>query len=587
MDTFRQLAWFFRMYWKRYTIGIALLLLIDVLLLVPPRLIGQTVDQMRTKALTPSGLGLTIVLLAGLGLLLYGLRFLWRYLLFGGSLTLEQMLRERLFHQLTRMTPSFFQRRRTGDLMAVATNDIPSIEMTAGMGVLTLVDSLFMTLLAFVTMLVTIDWKLTLAALLPMPFLAWATAYYGRLLHERFYLAQEAFGKLNDHVQQSVSGVRVLRAFVQEEADVEAFRRVSEETLRRNVNVARVDALFEPTIAIIIGFSFLIGLGYGSLLVFSSQISLGDLVAFNMYLGLLIWPMFAFGWLMNILQRGSASLKRLQELFAEEPEVQDAPDAVATVPPGGIEAVGLTFVYPGAEKPALQDVSFRLERGQTLGVVGRTGSGKSTLCRVLLHQYPLPPNRLFLSNVPIERLSLAALRERIALVPQEHLLFSRTIRENVAFGRPDASEQEIWRALKLAEMADDLARLPEGIDTLVGEKGVMLSGGQKQRISIARALLTDADILILDDSLSAVDARTEERIIRHLREERAGKTTVITAHRLSAVQHANHIIVLDGGRIIEQGTHEQLMEQNGWYAEQYRRQQMEEMVAELEGGGRS
>jgi ATP-binding cassette subfamily B multidrug efflux pump len=578
LRTLLQLTWFFRKYWKRYTAGILFLFFVDAIMLVPPRLIGQTVDQMRVDALTPSALGWTVAALLGLGLVLYGARILWRHLLFGGALILERMLRDRFFTHLTRMTPTFFHRRRSGDLMAIATNDIPAIEMTASLGVLTFVDSLFMTLLTLSIMLVAIDWKLTLAALVPMPFLAWATAYYGNLLHDRYLLAQEAFGRMNDHVQQSISGVRVLRAFVQEEKDVEAFRDVSELTLQRNVSVARIDALFEPTIAVIIGFSFLIGLGYGAILVMNSQISLGDLVAFHLYLGLLIWPMFAFGWLMNILQRGSASLKRLQELLEEEPDVQDAQDARDVLPAGDIEARALTFTYPGQETPALTDVSFLLKEGETLGIVGRTGSGKSTLCRLLLHQYPLPKERLFISGIPVEKLKLSALRERIAYVPQEHLLFSRTIRENVRFGDPDASESRIEHVLEQAEMKGDVAQFPLGLETMIGEKGVMLSGGQKQRISLARALLAAKDILILDDTLSAVDARTEEKILRHLREERAGKTTIITAHRLSAVQHAHQIIVLDAGRIVERGTHDELMAYNGWYAEQYRRQQMEELV---------
>lgn len=580
MQTLRQLSWFFRAHWKRYTAGIAFLFFIDVLMLWPPRLIGETVDSIRNGSLTTAALSRAVLIMLLLGLVLYGMRFLWRYLLFGGALVLERTLRDRLFAHLTRMTPSFYHRRRSGDLMAIATNDIPAIEQTASTGVLTFVDSLFMTLVTLAVMMTSIDWKLTLAALIPMPFLAWSTAYYGRLLHERFYLAQEAFGEMNDHVQQSISGVRVLRAFVQEKADVEAFRRVSEKTLERNVSVSRIDALFEPTIAIIIGFSFLIGLGYGTYLVFTSVISLGDLVAFNLYLGLLIWPMFAFGWLINVLQRGGASHKRLTELLSEQPDVTetDKPFAAAVLP-NTVEARDFTFTYPGTDKPALDKVTFSLQEGETLGIVGRTGSGKSTLCRSLLHQYQMPAASLFVGGVPIEELTFAALREKIGYVPQEHLLFSGTIAENVSFGKPEASGDEVLRALKLAEMGRDLEQFTDSVNTMVGEKGVTLSGGQKQRISIARALLMDADILILDDSLSAVDARTEESILRHLRQERSGKTTIITAHRLSAVQHAQLILVLDAGQIVEQGTHDELMKLGGWYAEQYRRQQMEQDVA--------
>jgi ATP-binding cassette subfamily B multidrug efflux pump len=579
VQTLLQLSWFFKAHWKRYAVGIVFLFLIDVLMLWPPRLIGETVDSIRNSSLTPSVLTETVVILLVLGVILYAMRFVWRYLLNGGALILERTLRERLFAHLTRMTPSFYHRKRSGDLMAVATNDIPAIEQTASTGVLTLVDSLFMTVLTLSVMMTAIDWKLTLAALIPMPFLAWSTAYYGRLLHERFYLAQEAFGEMNDHVQQSVSGVRVLRAFVQEEADVEAYRRVSEKTLERNMSVSRIDALFEPTIAIIIGFSFLIGLGFGTYLVFTSAISLGDLVAFNLYLGLLIWPMFAFGWLVNVLQRGGASHKRLSELFVEQPDVSEKPAAVSVVSANTVEARHFSFVYPGTDKPALCNITFTLKEGETLGIVGRTGSGKSTLCRSLLHQYQMEGKSLYVGGVPIEELSLHALREKIGYVPQEHLLFSRTIAENVAFGNPDATPEEIMHALELAEMGRDLSQFTDGVKTMVGEKGVTLSGGQKQRISIARALLMDADILILDDSLSAVDARTEESILRHLRQERAGKTTIITAHRLSAVQHAQLILVLDAGQIVERGTHDELMQKNGWYAEQYRRQQMEQDVA--------
>ncbi|MDR7318132.1 ABC transporter transmembrane domain-containing protein [Brevibacillus nitrificans] len=579
MRTLRQLSWFFKAHWKRYSFGIAFLFLIDILVLLPPRLIGNTVDSIRNSTLTNAELTKTVFILLGLGVLLYGMRYMWRYLLNGGALILEKTLRERLFSHLTRMTPSFYNRKRSGDLMAVATNDIPNIEQTASTGVLTLVDSLFMTLLTLVVMLTAIDWKLTLAALIPMPFLAWSTAYYGRLLHERFYLAQEAFGEMNDHVQQAVSGVRVLRAFVQEKADVEAYRRVSEKTLERNVSVSRIDALFEPTIAIIIGFSFLIGLGYGTYLVITSAISLGDLVAFNLYLGLLIWPMFAFGWLVNVLQRGGASMKRLSELFVEEPDVAEQEHPVTAVVSNTVEARHFSFTYPGTEKPALRDVTFTLREGETLGIVGRTGSGKSTLCRSLLHQYQMEAGSLFIGGVPIESMSLSALREKIGYVPQEHLLFSRSIAANVAFGKPAATQEELLNALKLAEMGSDLLQFRDGVETMVGEKGVTLSGGQKQRISIARALLLNADILILDDSLSAVDARTEESILRHLRQERAGKTTIITAHRLSAVQHAQLILVLDEGQIIERGTHEELMQIKGWYAEQFRRQQMEQDVA--------
>ncbi|MCF6095220.1 ATP-binding cassette domain-containing protein [Microaerobacter geothermalis] len=578
MNAFKKLGWFFREQWKKYTLGIILLVVIDLMVLIPPKLIGEVIDFIRSGTLTSESLNQTVLLIMFIAVMLYVLRYYWRYFLFGGSLLLEKTLRSKLFHYLTKMTPSFYHRSRTGDLMALATNDINAIEMTAGLGVLTLVDSIVMTLITFVTMVTVISWKLTLAALIPMPFLAWATSFYGRLLHKRFFDAQEAFGRMNDHVQESISGVRVIRSFVQEKADIHAFEKVSSDVLDKNIRVSRIDALFEPTISTIISSSFLIALAYGAFLVFNSEISLGELVSFNLYLGLLIWPMFAFGWLFNIVQRGNASLDRLENLFQQKPDVEEKENSISIAVPESIEMRDFTFFYPGSQSPAIKHISFQLERGQTLGVVGKTGSGKSTLLKQLLYLFPIEENKIFINNVPLEKISLSALRGWVGYVPQEHLLFSKTIQENITFGKPDATFEELVHILNVASLIKDIEQFPEGLDTLIGEKGVMLSGGQKQRIAIARALLTNPEILILDDSLSAVDAKTEERILENIRKERRGKTTIIAAHRLSAIHHADLILVLDQGEMIEKGTHDSLMATQGWYSEQFRRQQLEESL---------
>lgn len=585
MRIFQRLWWFFTAHKKKYIVGILLLIVCDMLVLVPPWLVGELINRMRVGEVSVGGLGLRVGLIAMLAFVLYGLRYAWRYYLFGASLLLEQTLRRRLFSHLTRMNPAFYDRRRTGDLMALATNDIVAIEATSSMGILTLVDSLAMTLIALTAMITLISWKLTLAALLPLPLLAWATGYYGELLHKRFFAAQTSFGRLNNHVQESVSGIRILRAYVQEQADIASFAAAADDVMDKNIRVARIDALFEPTIVFLIGVSFLIGIGYGTTLVFNSEVTLGELVAFNLYLGLLIWPMLALGWLVNIVQRGSASWDRLSDVLEERPVIVDGVEVGQQAhAPSALAIEDLTFCYPCAEQPVLRHVSLVVQPGWTIGIVGRTGSGKTTLMKLWMHFYSVPEHAVYVGGRPVEEWNTAALRSQFGYVPQDHFLFSRTIRENIAFGQDDASDERIAAAILHAGLAPDVDRLPQGLATIVGERGITLSGGQKQRIGIARTLLTEPEILLLDDSLSAVDARTEEMILTHLRRERRGRTTVIAAHRMSAVMHADRIYVLDAGHVIEQGTHDELLTRDGWYAEQFYRQRAQEALDEEEKG---
>ncbi len=575
-----RLKWFFKERWSSYAIAIGLMTAVSLLSAIPPKMIGSTIDQMDKGTLSSAGLSQTVLLLVCLALLLYVMVYIWITTLFGNSILIEKWLRERLLKHLTRMSPPFFQRNSTGQLMALATNDILAIGQTAGYGVMTLVNTLVGATVVIVMMVSFISFKLMLAALLPLPILVVVISKLGGKVRNRFLAAQESFGKMNDHVLESISGIRVVRSYVQENHDLNAFDRMTSEVMNKNRRVSIVNALFQPLISIIVGVSYCIGIGYGSYLVFQKEITLGELVSFNIYLGMLIWPMISFGEFINVLQRGSASADRLENVLAEQADLKDPEAPVSVEAPTVIELRDLTFTYPTGNNPSLSHISFRLEQGQTLGIVGKTGSGKSTLLKQLLRQYPLDRDKLFISGIPVESIALDQMKRWIAYVPQEHLLLSKSIRDNIALGKPDATPGEISRAIEMASFTQDIAQMPEGLDTIVGENGVMLSGGQKQRLAIARALLIDSEILLLDDSLSAVDARTESRIIHQIRQERAGKTTLITTHRLSAVSHANWILVLDDGRIREEGTHDELMLLGGWYKEQWERQQMEASLEE-------
>ena len=578
MKVFINLAWFFKQEKRAYIIGIIMLFGVALLELVAPKVLGIVVDEISNGTLTSEKLLKWVILLVVVGITMYILRYLWRIMIFGSSLKLARQLRKNLYEHFTKMSPSFYQSRRTGDLMAHATNDIQAIQQTAGSGVLTLVDSLAVGGCVLVAMGFTISWKLTLLSLIPMPIVAISTNYYGTLLHKRFHKAQQSFSEINDKVQESMSGMKVIRSIGQEKEDLQAFRKKSEDVVHKNMLVARIDSLFDPTISLIVGFSFLIAVCYGSVLVVRGELTVGDLVTFTTYLGSLVWPMLAFGWLFNIMERGRASYDRVEKILSQKSDVVNREDAVHTIASGDVTFAVDSFSYKKNELLQLIDVHFDLKKGETLGVVGRTGAGKTTLLKCLIREYDHFNGGLKVGERDIRDVTLYGVRSAISYVPQDHFLFSASIGENIAFGKADATYNEITRAAEIACIHDDILQFSEGYETVVGERGVSLSGGQKQRISIARALLTDAEILILDDCLSAVDAKTEETILNALKRERAGKTTIITAHRLSAIQHANLILVVDEGRIVQRGTHEQLMEENGWYKEMYESQQLEALV---------
>ncbi|GKV57575.1 multidrug ABC transporter permease/ATP-binding protein [Sporosarcina sp. NCCP-2222] len=578
MKVLVQLSWFFKQRKKQYGLGIAALVFVSLLQLLPPKIIGFIVDDITKGTLSSSELIKWLIILAAAGVLMYIARYYWRVMIFGSAVLLSRTMREKLFNHFTRMSPSFYQKRRVGDLMAHATNDINAVQQTAGMGILTLVDSISTGGFVILTMALTINWKLTVIALIPFPFMIFLTSYYGRLLRKKFRFAQEAFSSLNDKTQESISGIKVIKTFGQQKEDIQDFTELSTDVVEKNMRVAKIDALFDPTITGIFAISYILSFFFGTKFIIAGDMSIGDMVAFSTYLGLLIWPMLAFGFLFNIVERGNASYSRISELLSITPEIQDVAGAIADRPEGDLHFDIDEFTFPEDEAPALRDVHFTLRRGETLGIVGKTGSGKTAILKLLLREFEGYKGSIVYGGHPINQYKQQSLRSSIGYVPQDHFLFSTTVAENIAFTNPKVDREKVYEAARLAYIHEDILGFAEGYETVVGERGVSLSGGQKQRISIARALIMQPELLILDDSLSAVDAKTEEAILEALKQTRTGETTIITSHRLSAIQHAHKIIVLEEGTIIEAGTHDELIALGGKYKEMYDLQQLEVLV---------
>ena len=574
MRLFAQLSWYFRREWRRYLGAVALLVIIAMLQLVPPKVVGIVVDGVTEQHFTTGQILMWIATMVLIAVVVYLLRYVWRVLLFGASYQLAVELREDYYRQLSRQHPEFYLRHRTGDLMARATNDVDRVVFAAGEGVLTLVDSLVMGCAVLIMMSTQISWQLTLFALLPMPVMAIMIKRNGDALHERFKLAQAAFSSLNDRTQESLTSIRMIKAFGLEDRQSALFAADAEDTGKKNMRVARIDARFDPTIYIAIGMANLLAIGGGSWMVVQGSLTLGQLTSFMMYLGLMIWPMLALAWMFNIVERGSAAYSRIRTMLAEAPVVNDGSEPVPQGR-GELDVNIRQFTYPQTDHPALENVSFALKPGQMLGICGATGSGKSTLLSLIQRHFDVSEGDIRFHDIPLTKLQLDSWRSRLAVVSQTPFLFSDTVANNIALGCPNATQQEIEHVARLASVHDDILRLPQGYDTEVGERGVMLSGGQKQRISIARALLVNAEILILDDALSAVDGRTEHQILHNLRQWGQGRTVIISAHRLSALTEASEIIVMQHGHIAQRGNHDALAQQSGWYRDMYRYQQLE------------
>jgi len=571
---FAQLGWYFRREWRRYLGAVALLIIIAILQLLPPKLVGIVIDGVTSKQMTSGVLFAWLGLMLGTAILVYLLRYVWRVLLFGASYQLAVELRQNFFKQLSRQHPAFYLRHRTGDLIARATNDVDRVVFAAGEGVLTLVDSLVMGLAVLIVMATQISWELTLLSLVPMPIMAIVIKRYGDQLHQRFKTAQAAFSSLNDQAQESLTSIRMIKAFGLENHQSSQFADVAADTGVKNMHVARVDARFDPTIYVAIGMANMLAIGGGSWMVVNDHLTLGQLTSFVMYLGLMIWPMLALAWMFNIVERGSAAYSRIRSLLQEAPSVVDGKTPLPAGR-GTLEVKIDDFHYPENSQPALQAVDFVLKPGHMLGLCGPTGSGKSTLLALIQRQFDITQGDIQFHGLPLPEIQLDDWRGRMAVVSQTPFLFSDTVAQNIALGRPDATQQEIEEAARLASVHEDILRLPQGYETEVGERGVMLSGGQKQRISIARALLLQAEILILDDALSAVDGRTEHQILHNLRTWGSDRTVIISAHRLSALVDASEILVFSNGTVAERGNHEQLSSRPGWYRDMYRYQQLE------------
>ncbi|WP_045411334.1 ABC transporter transmembrane domain-containing protein [Vibrio owensii] len=577
MRIFWQLRWYFQLKWKQYVGSILLFAVISALQLVPPKAVGIIVDGVVDNTLETSTLVMWLLGLIVLFFAIYGCRILWRIWLFGASWELGTILRNRLYRHVSTQPPRFFERYKTGDLMARGTNDVRNIVMTAGEGVLTAADSLITGIAVLIIMVTQISWKLTAMALLPMPFLAIIIFFIVRILHKRFKIAQEAFSTMSDMTQESLNGVRMLRAFGLENQEQQRFEEVVDDTGEKNIAVARVDARFDPAIQLTIGMCFFLSVASGAYLVDQGDITLGDLTAFTMYLGLMIWPMLAFAFLFNILERGSAAWNRLQEIFDEKPEIVSGETPLGTQPlPLQIKID--EFHWSKDLPPALTDVHITLEPGKMLGIAGPVGSGKSTLLTLLLRQHDMDNGTIQFGDIKIKDAVLPEWRDRFAVVNQSPFLFSKSIFDNIALGNPNASKEDVYRAAKLACIHDDIEKFPEGYQTEVGEKGITLSGGQKQRIAIARAMLLNAQVLVLDDALSAVDGRTEHQILKNLETYYREQSLIVIAHRLTALEAAEEIVVLNHGHIAERGQHGALLERQGWYAEMYQYQKLEQAM---------
>lgn len=573
MKIIKDLWWFFRLEKKRYIIGILALILVAILNLVPPKVMGGVIDRVTSGELTQGQLLMSLFLLGLSAFAMYFLRYIWRMYILGTSYRLGQIMRFRLFDHFTKMSPSFYQKHRTGDLMAHATNDINALTRLAGAGVMSAVDATITAFVTLVTMAFSISWQMTLVAVIPLPFMAYATSRLGRKTHQAFGKSQAAFSELNNKVQESVSGIKVTKSFGYQEDELQSFQEINDMTFVKNMKTMKYDVMFDPLVLLFIGASYVLSLLMGAFMVSAGQVTVGNLVTFITYLDMLVWPLMAIGFLFNMIQRGSVSYNRINRLLKETSDVQESKQPLQTIQNGTLVYDIDSFHYENEE--TLSDIHFALEQGQTLGLVGQTGSGKTTLIRLLLREYDLTDGRIMLDGNNIKDYKLSDLRRLIGYVPQDQFLFATSILENIRFGNPDASLEKVEAATKLSRVYDDIMATPDGFETLIGEKGVSLSGGQKQRIAMSRAMILDPEILILDDSLSAVDAKTEHAIIENLKQTRQHKSTIITAHRLSAVVHADLILVLQDGHIIERGCHEDLIKQGGWYADTYEAQQLE------------
>lgn len=574
-----------------YAAGVIILMLVDLASLYIPQYTGEIIDGLTDGLFDMEDVMLLLVKILLAGLTMMAGRFGWRFFIVGASRGIEYRLRNDMFRHVETLSARYFNSHKTGDLMAHFTNDLQAVRMAVGMAVVTAFDAVVMTIMVLVKMIFHVDFKLTLLAFVPLTLVAVGCYFFGIESKKRQTRRQEAFSQLSDRVQESIAGIRVIKAFVQEEADFKAFEESSLNNMKKNLSVVKLRAVFGPALDAVTGISLLLTLIFGGRMVLAGTISVGQFVAFNSYIGMLVWPMIACGDCINTFSQAVAAFQRIACIFKEKPDIVDmVPEEFQNADVrirGEIEINDLTFTYPDGEEPVLKNISLHVKAGEMLGILGRTGSGKSSLADLLLRVYDCEPGSLLMDGKPITDYPLAVLHRDVAYVPQENFLFSDTLEENIAFGLEERIEDHpelrdsIRQAAKDACIHDNIMEFPDEYMTLVGERGVTLSGGQKQRSSIARALLMDAAVLILDDSLSAVDTDTEEQILENLMRLREGKTTIIIAHRISTLQKADHVAVLTEGELTEYGTHDELIAKNGFYAHIYEKQQLEQELTEI------
>jgi len=558
-------------------LGVIALLLVDLAQLVIPLIVRRAVDLLRAGNATTSILLRFGLYILGLAIFIAIFRFFWRYFIMGTARKVERDVRNELYFHLLKLSANFFNKERTGEIMAHATNDANAIRMAVGMGVVALSDTFIYSIFSLGAM-ISISPTLTLYTVIPLPILAIFMLSFGKLIYKLFEDVQKTFSTMTESVREAITGIRVIKGFAQEKGQLYDFEKINSSFVVKNLKLVKVWGAFQPVINLFASFSIALLLFVGGRKVILNEISLGDFVAFSSYLGMMIWPMIAIGWVTNLLQRGAASMDRIERILKTEPDIKSPPHPRKVKVEGNICVRNLTFGYT-PNKPVVYDIDFEIKRGEKLGILGRTGSGKSTIVYLIPRIFDPPEGSIFIDGIDVRSMYLEDLRKSISLVPQESILFSTTIKENLTYGNPDAHEDEIINALKIAEIYDEIMEMPHGLDTQVGERGVTLSGGQRQRLAIARAILRNAPIFILDDALSAVDAETESRILKNLSDFLKTKTTIIISHRVSALKDCNHILVLDRGKIVDRGTHEELISREGIYKHIYEMQKLEEEVA--------